>query len=393
MTNKFCEQDIVAIIASLARQEYAKYSPLALTFPDLPIFPRISWQDAGLTTSMLAQVAVQANAMFGTESPPPKITDSCNNYCSTLWNTWQQGAREITFLSSGSTGAPKACIHSEEMLIQEAQALVETLPRPRVELALVMAPLHHVYGFMFGCLVPRLLGLPVSMLLPLPTVVADRLEKDQKALWLVGIPLVWQQMCSLPSFRPFNANHVLLSAGSPLDDSVLAALSCHGLTCFDIYGASETGAVGWRASADASFALFPHWRRDVNCLRRRLPCGQDQKVPLMDALRWGSDGRFLPVGRVDDAVQVGGQNVYPSRVEAVLKEVVGVRECVVRLMRPEEGFRLKAFVVAKEKADKQAVREALRMHAQRFLHEHERPGSYAFGHKLPLNAMGKIADW
>jgi long-chain acyl-CoA synthetase len=64
------------------------------------------------------------------------------------------------------------------------------------------------------------------------------------------------------------------------------------------------------------------------------------------------------------------------------------------LMRPEEGHRLKAFVVLQP--DREAdpgIRDALRAHLARHLSHLEQPASITFGPALPKNEMGKAADW
>jgi long-chain acyl-CoA synthetase len=59
-------------------------------------------------------------------------------------------------------------------------------------------------------------------------------------------------------------------------------------------------------------------------------------------------------GRAEGAVQVGGVNVFPDVVGRVLTAHSGVAQAAVRLMRPEEGTRLKAFVVPQPQADRAA---------------------------------------
>ena len=63
-------------------------------------------------------------------------------------------------------------------------------------------------------------------------------------------------------------------------------------------------------------------------------------------------------------------------------------------MRPDEGDRLKAFVVpVATTAHEDALRLELRRFATASLSPAERPGAYAFGSALPRGAMGKLADW
>jgi long-chain acyl-CoA synthetase len=93
-----------------------------------------------------------------------------------------------------------------------------------------------------------------------------------------------------------------------------------------VYGSSETAGVGWREEAGAPYRLLPYWRRGAqeNTIERG-PDGT-ARFPLQDRLEWIDDERFVPNGRIDQAVQVGGTNVFPAYVADVLALHPEVRE-------------------------------------------------------------------
>ena len=65
-------------------------------------------------------------------------------------------------------------------------------------------------------------------------------------------------------------------------------------------------------------------------------------------------------------------------------------------MRPEEGDRLKAFVVPKDAASpeqRDALRKELRAYLAQRLQPLELPRSFCFGESLPSTIMGKPTDW
>jgi len=70
-----------------------------------------------------------------------------------------------------------------------------------------------------------------------------------------------------------------------------------------------------------------------------------------------------------------------------------VAAAAVRPMRPDEGERLKAYVVARPDADVEALRAALPTWAAERLATAERPVAWTFGPRLPRQASGKPADW
>jgi acyl-coenzyme A synthetase/AMP-(fatty) acid ligase len=115
---------------------------------------------------------------------------------------------------------------------------------------------------------------------------------------------------------------------------------------------------------------------------------------LPDLVRWVDALRLAPTERRDRAVQVGGINVYPARARSVLAAHEDVADAAVRLMRPDEGERLKAFVVPRDPAaDQRRLRQSLVDWVEARLAAAERPRSFTFGAALPLTPAGKPADW
>ena len=63
-------------------------------------------------------------------------------------------------------------------------------------------------------------------------------------------------------------------------------------------------------------------------------------------------------------------------------------------MRPDEGARLKAFVVPRAgRLDDQDILRELRSLAERELTPIERPKAWRLGERLPMTPAGKLADW
>jgi len=164
----------------------------------------------------------------------------------------------------------------------------------------------------------------------------------------------------------------------------------------EIYGSTESGAMGHRDHPDDPLTLVPFWKRTgPSSFVRSLPDGRDsQEFLFQDDLDWVDERRFRILKRIDHAVKVGGVNVFPSRVEEVLRRHESVEECAVRLMRPDEGDRLKAFIVltaATPPGDQ--VERSIREFIARELGHLEQPRSLTFGETVPRNETGKLADW
>ena len=70
-----------------------------------------------------------------------------------------------------------------------------------------------------------------------------------------------------------------------------------------------------------------------------------------------------------------------------------MRDAAVRLMRPDEGRRLKAFIVADDGWDEDDLRSDLEAWIGQALDPAARACALTFGHRLPTSDLGKTADW
>ena len=79
--------------------------------------------------------------------------------------------------------------------------------------------------------------------------------------------------------------------------------------------------------------------------------------------------------------------------QSQLRGQPGVSAATVRLMRPEEGRRLKAFLVPDGGVDIEILRSRIVAWSAAHLSTAERPGSIVLGESLPVDVLGKATDW
>jgi 4-coumarate--CoA ligase (photoactive yellow protein activation family) len=306
---------------------------------------------------------------------------------------------ELTFSSSGSTGQPKRCSHATDRLEQEGQALAMLFPGRRRQL--VDVPAHHIYGFLFTQLLPRHLGLDPIQVTCIRTQLPARLARIATPGDLViGHPAFWE--AALAGGIAFPPDVVGVSSTAPCPDGVAERAEAFGLAALiQVYGSSETGGLGWRSSHRDDYRLLPYLERDgkhERCLLRTLPSGGTETVEARDWLRWSGARTFAVGARHDGAVQVGGVNVFPARAREILLGHPAVADCTVRLMRPDEGVRLKAFIVPRvgcgvsPDGERELLNDLRTWIDTRFA-ALERPKALTLGSRLPRNELGKAADW
>ena len=108
-----------------------------------------------------------------------------------------------------------------------------------------------------------------------------------------------------------------------------------------------------------------------------------------DLATWDSGEYVTIVGRKDDMIISGGENVHPTQVEEVLNEHPGIRDsAVVGLPDPRWGELVVAYVV---RTDESLAAEECDKHCQAhpMLAGFKRPRAYRFVAELPVTATGK----
>jgi acyl-CoA synthetase (AMP-forming)/AMP-acid ligase II len=108
-----------------------------------------------------------------------------------------------------------------------------------------------------------------------------------------------------------------------------------------------------------------------------------------DLATWDADEYVTIVGRRDDMILSGGENVHPTQVEAVLAEHPGVADAAVVGVPDERwGEVVVAYVVRTDPELDAAACEA-HCHGHPMLAAYKRPRAYRFVDELPMTATGK----
>jgi 4-coumarate--CoA ligase len=251
---------------------------------------------------------------------------------------------------------------------------------------LVLVPCHHIFGFLFGALLPARAGWPVVDLAGRPP---GALAREARPGDLV-IATPWLLSLALKSGGDLPGGLSAVVSGAPAPDDLWQVSAEAGLALTEVYGATETGGIGWRRCRHAPFALLSHLARRGGDVQR--PDGR--ALDVQDRLEWRDGRRFAVLGRRDRVVQVAGVNVSPDAVARHLAAAEGVCDAVVRL--DAATGRLKAFVVpGPDRADgsTDGVLEARLRAACTDLPAPARPYRYSFGIDLPRGPTGKVADW
>ncbi|HKN53678.1 MAG TPA: long-chain-fatty-acid--CoA ligase, partial [Amycolatopsis sp.] len=172
-------------------------------------------------------------------------------------------------------------------------------------------------------------------------------------------------------------NPKLASVGRPCPGNEIKIVNHSG----EVLPAGQAGQICVRTPAN----FIEYWHQPA-ATREVLVDGW---LRMPDAGYLDDDGYLFVLDRMDDAIIVAGQNIYPAEVELALAEHPAVADsAVVGVPDPRWGQAVKAVVVLRE--GEQATVRDLMVFLRGKLADFKIPSQYGFVDSLPRNPTGKI---
>ena len=333
--------------------------------------------------------------------------------------------------SSGSTGAPKGCVHLQHDMVVCAQSYaIDVLGMRDSDRCFSAAKLFFAYGLGNALYMPFAVG-ATSILLPDPPTaprVYDIIARYRPTLFF-SVPTNYAMLLAHPpGEREFDLSSVrhAVSAGEALPESLYRRFTDRfGVEILDAIGSTEVlhmfianrpGA----ARAGSSGQLVPGYdARIVDDDDRPVPDGgmgnllikgdstcafywnQHEKTKQTIQGAWirtgdkytrDADGYYWYAGRSDDMLKPGGIFVSPIEIESALIAHEAVLECAVVGREDNDGL-VKPFAYVVLKAGTTGtpqLAEALQQFVRSRLPDYKRPRGVAFVADLPKTATGKL---
>jgi acyl-CoA synthetase (AMP-forming)/AMP-acid ligase II len=338
--------------------------------------------------------------------------------------------------TSGTTGMPKGVSLSSLVEVFSAHDVIMHFPLTPQDRTLNMTPWFHRGGLYSGGPNPVLyVGAEAVALRQFePATVLDWVQ-EHGLTFLIGAPTNLAMLTAEQSARPrdLSSLHGIVTMGAPLDrEACLRYQETLTARIFNGYGTTEAfwntflrpedlpahaGSAG-RACTDDDVAVVRLYEDRlaeptdtvarngsevgevavrsvkagyayVNQPEEQAQRFRDGWLYIGDLASWDEEEYVTIVGRKDDMIISGGENVHPTQVEAVLAEHPGVRDAaVVGLRDARWGELVVAYVVPSDPTLSAAALEA-HTHGHPMLAGYKRPRAYRFVDELPMTATGK----
>ena len=281
--------------------------------------------------------------------------------------------------TSGTTGTPKAALHTVGSHVWSARGLTEAIPLVPEDRWLLNLPLYHVSGL---AIVYRCALAGAAVVLP-----GSEMSTGEaiRTFGVTHTSLVATQLYRLLR-EDFSLNTLkaVLLGGSAIAPASLADAAERGLPIHTSYGLTEmvstvssTPPGAERDDLATSGKLLPHSELaildgEIHVRGRPRFAGyvdDDQLISPFDEEGWFATGdlgfldeagRLHVTGRKDNRFISGGENIQPEEIEAALNALPGVVQAVVVPVADDEfGQRPVAFVQLEGELDAQAIRTSL----------------------------------
>ncbi|WP_459972148.1 acyl-CoA ligase FadD12 [Mycobacterium sp. MUNTM1] len=335
----------------------------------------------------------------------------------------------MILLTSGTTGTPKGANQTGGNAgIGTLKAILDRTPWRAEENIVIVAPMFHAWGFSQLIFAASMACTVITRRKFDPEATLDLIDRH-KATGLAVVPVMFDRIMELPAEvrRRYSGRSLRFAAASGSrmrPDVVIAFMDAFGDVIYNNYNATEAGMIATATPQDLRAAPDtagrPAGGTEIRILDpefNELPTGEVGSIYVrnntqFDGYTSGStkdfhagfmssgdlgyldeSGRLFVVGRDDEMIVSGGENVYPIEVEKILAAHPDVAEASVIGVDDEQyGQRLAAFVVLEPGAalDAGAAPEALKQHVRENLANYKIPREIAVLDELPRSSTGKI---
>ena len=233
---------------------------------------------------------------------------------------------DVLFGTSGSTGASKPIVRTEESLTRDAKALVEAFPELWADRPAVVATVRpeHMYGALWRVRAPKIAGCIVD-----PAIVFSveelrvACERYGRVLF-VTTPSFLEKALRHPDFATLKGRFAaIVTSGSLLrEETSLTAAGVAGVCPLEIFGSTETGTVAFRRRVEGEeWTVFPGVAASLSSDGRievDSPYAMARPYVMSDAVRFTASDRFLLLGRTDRRVKILEKYVSLTDVERAM---------------------------------------------------------------------------
>lgn len=332
----------------------------------------------------------------------------------------------IVLMSSGTTGIPKGIMRPEPTLPVVLASIVGNIPWRANQKVQMTASIFHTWGW--AC-VNIALGLRNTIVTRRdfdPELALDDIER-YKLDGLLSSPVFFRAMVEVDPSGRYDTSSLkfIASAGHALTPQIVEETNGRfGPILCNVYGSTELAlastatmeevakdpTTGGKVASGTKLRILDEEGIEVprgevgeiyltnstaliGYTNPKIKLNKiDGLISIGDLGYIDEQGYLHVVGRADDMIIVGGENVHPQSVTEILEAMPGIHEVHAGGVEDEKTFQRIAVwaVTTKDSLGKSVTAETIREWVRENLADHSVPRDVHFLDKLPRNATGKV---
>lgn len=337
----------------------------------------------------------------------------------------------LLIYSSGTTGAPKGCLHTQRSITVTSFGVICWQPSSPQAVHLTSLPLFHATGMQSSMNAPIYNGGTLVIMTRWDRRAAALLIQRYRVTHWRNITTMLVDLLSDPDLPKYDLSSLagIGGGGAAMPAAISERLrSLTGLEYIEGYGLSETiaathvnpadrpkpqclgipffGVDSRVVNPDSLAELGPnetgeivisgpqvmveYWKNPTATAAAFFECDGRRYLRTGDLGYFDEDGYYFLVDRLKRMINAAGFKVWPNEVEAMMYAHPDIREvCVIAARDPHRGETVKAVVVPK--AGSPAISpEDLQAWCRERMANYKVPRDIVFAESLPKSATGKI---
>jgi len=333
----------------------------------------------------------------------------------------------LMLYTAGSTGRPKGVPLKQTNLFFSAVNWIIELGIHKKDYTLSVLPLFHIGGHILWTLPHLMIGAKILLLRRVEPEKTLQLIDREKITNTYLIPAMAKMIIALPGWKDHDLGSIRFigSGGEAVSDRITSAFGEIGIPILNSYGLTET--------SDGTTTIRPYDApgKSANCIGKPLPFvdirvvnpegkevgpGEEGEIihrgPSVVEAYWqrpeetakafrdgwfhtgdiatrDENGYVYFLGRKDDMIVTGGENVYPAEVEEAILRHPKIADAAV-LGVPDEKWGQAIKAIISTKAGEGMNTEEITSYLEAKLSSFKRPRIFKFVDQLPKIGSGKL---
>jgi len=306
----------------------------------------------------------------------------------------------VLLFTSGTTGEATGVFKKRTHLQREVEALAALLEKHAIKKVVVTVPFIHIYGILFGILLPQKLG--VEVIVKEHFMPNDIVDLCDAATMVVTTPLYVKSLVKLKHDKDISKT-LFITSTAPLSNDIASRFTeFYGCLLYQFFGSTETGGIAYKK--DSQTLWTPLESVEITQNQEGL---MQVDSPFVSNEAYDKNGvktlqkpfetfdyikmqgtRFELIGRDSKIVKIAGKRYSTADIETVIEELQGIQSVLVQNRFDKNSLRGESLLIYIQ-ASKRYKSAEIKKHLKERLSNIQFELTLRYVDKIALSQTGK----